>query len=393
MSTNDSLHRRIRDVRREKTIADPDFRFGRRACLVGAVAVATGAIPRWCRGQTPSGDNRVSIDPSALYSPDQIDQSVSAAIDYLVRTQREDGSIADRGHEIAMTSLAIMSMASIGVLPGSSDPRGRAMDRAIEYVLRGDKQDPQGYFGRADSSRMYGHGITTLMLTEILGMGSSVEQNRRIHDALEKAIALILASQKVHKDSQHQGGWRYSPDSRDSDLSITVWQVMALRSANNDGLSVPGEAIEQAVKYLENSFAKVGSRGDRMLGGFAYTPGSNHPTFPMTSAGLLAMQVCGRYDSPMVQAAADWLLSNGPEGSTRFLFYGLYYYAQGMHQYGGRHAETAEKVAIKWLLPTQRGDGAFEGQREERNSGAVYSTAMAVLSLTVRYHYLPIYQR
>ena len=46
------------------------------------------------------------------------------------------------------------------------------------------------------------------------------------------AIDLILRSQKIQKKNQaQQGGWRYSPDSKDADLSVTIWQLMALRSA------------------------------------------------------------------------------------------------------------------------------------------------------------------
>ena len=39
----------------------------------------------------------------------------------------------------------------------------------------------------------------------------------------------------------------YTPDSRDSDLSVTIWQLMALRSAKNAGLQVPGKAISDGL--------------------------------------------------------------------------------------------------------------------------------------------------
>ena len=47
------------------------------------------------------------------------------------------------------------------------------MKHALDYVLLPENQDATGYFGKADGSRMYGHGITTLMLAEMLGMGST----------------------------------------------------------------------------------------------------------------------------------------------------------------------------------------------------------------------------
>lgn len=332
----------------------------------------------------------------STYVADAIDESVQRGIDALLRVQRADGSIADRGHATAMTSLAIMALASIGVTPEPSTTRGRAISRALEFVLHA-KNQARGYFGHHDGSRMYGHGITTLMLTEMLGMGATPLQNLRIHDALTAALQVILASQAVPKPSKLKGGWRYTPDSRDSDLSVSVWQLMAMRSAKNDGLAVPTEAINAAIEYLRNSYTSPINRDGTprdAVSGFAYTPGTHHPSFTMTAAGLLAMQTCGQYDSPLVAGASQWLLEHPPKPNDRFFFYGIYYYSQGMHQFGGDAAATADRLVPELLLPLQAKAGQWVGSRgEERNIGIVYATALAILSLSVRYHYLPIYQR
>lgn len=360
-------------------------------------------VPRrsWMWGALASvmaGNSARSQDNlSSLYVADDIDRAMESGIDFLVSSQRDDGAITDRGHEVAMTALAIMAMASIGTEPLSVSPAGRAMKRAIDFVLDKRNQDMEGYFGARDGSRMYGHGITTLMLTEILGMGATPEQNEKIHQALSDAIELILAAQKLSKSEKLQGGWRYTPTSRDSDLSVSVWQLMALRSAKNDGLDVPGEAIDSALQYLRHSYAspldRDGTPRDK-ISGFSYTPGTYHPSFTMSAAGLLAMQVCGQYDSPLVKGASEWLLQHPPKPSERFFFYGIYYYAQGMHQAGGKYAERADKLVPELLLPMQRTDGAWLARGgEERNVGATYATALSLLSLSVRYHYLPIYQR
>ncbi len=353
-------------------------------------ALSALAAGQSLRAQPPSE----SVD--VLYTPDAIDRAVKAGVEFLVKTQRADGAIADRGHEIAMTSLAIMAMAAIGTQPTPQTRTGRAMQDAIDFVLQPGNQDDEGYFGGGDQSRMYGHGITTLMLTEMLGMGAEPSDNERIHTALVKAIKLILASQAVSKPDKLAGGWRYSPISRDSDLSVSVWQLMALRSAKNDGLDVPGEAIEKAISYLRNSYTspllRDGTPRDK-VSGFSYTPGTHHPTFTMTAAGLLAMQVCGRYDSPLVSGATQWLWNNPPKPRERFFHYGIYYYAQAMHQVGEKYSTMADSLVAKLLTSTQRPDGSWLPQGEERNIGLAYATALSVLSLSVRYHYLPIYQR
>lgn len=356
------------------------------------VGGGTATMPSWERSLFADE----SFDTDSLYLPDRLDQACSRALNFLTKRQRGDGALTDRGHELAITSLAIMAYAAVGVEPAETSQHGRAMRNALDFVLSSKHQEETGYFGSHDGSRMYGHGIVTLMLTEMLGMGATPKQNELIHQRLEKAIRLILSSQAIRKEPKLAGGWRYTPSSRDSDLSVSIWQLMALRSAKNDGMDVPSEAIESAINYLRNSFTGRRSANRQTVGegGFSYTPGQNRPSFTMSSAGLLAMQVCGQYDAPEVKAAADYLLSHGPRVHERYLFYGLYYYAQGMHQKGGKHAAEAAEIVSGLLLPRQRIDGSWVATGgEERNVGLVYSTSLAVLSLSVRYHYLPIYQR
>ena len=337
------------------------------------------------------------VAAESSFAKDEVDAAIEAATRYLVTQQRNDGAITDRQHDTTMTALAIMALASTGNTPSTPSELGEVARKAMAFVLRDDRQDKDGYFGNKDGSRMYGHGIITLMLTEMLGMGADEEQNRQIEARGQRAIDLILSAQKQTKPSQYVGAWRYTPNSNDSDLSVSVWQLMALRSAKNDGLKVPAEAIESAVNYLERSYtSRMDSLGRPIepSAGFSYLPGNSSPSFAMTAAGLLAMQVCGQYDSPLVQGASDWLMEHPPKWDERFFFYGAYYYAQGMHQRGGKHAETADELVKKLLLDKKQPDGSWSAPSgEEAGAGKVYSTCMAILSLSVKYHYLPIYQR
>jgi len=176
-------------------------------------------------------------------------------------------------------------------------------------------------------------------------------------------------------------------------MSVTVWQTMALRAAKNAGLDVPREAIDDAVGYIRRLYAPDSeTRGAVKLGGFGYqTKGREIST---TAEGLLAMQVCGQYDSDEVKGASDRLLKDGVRQGERWFFYTTYYYAQGMYQRGGKHADEAKRLVSDLLLPLQSREGWWEGiNGEERQGGKVYATSMAVLSLSVKNHFLPIYQR
>jgi hypothetical protein len=334
--------------------------------------------------------------PEVSTKRDRVDAAIDRGLAYLLSKQRADGAITEGQNDTALTSLAVMSLASVGTTPAQEDERGKAMARALDYILGAKIQDEEGYFGSHDSSRMYGHGITCLMLTELHGMGVSPEQDAKIDKAARKAIDLILRAQDHPKNPPARGGWRYTPDAVDADLSVSVWQLMALRSAKNDGLDVPQSAIEKAIAYLRRSATSPLDSSGRPLQptcGFAYTPGDTNPQYTMTSAGLLAMQICGQYDSPLVEAASRWLDEHPPKWEDRYFFYGTYYYAQGMYQRGGSQATESAQRVRELLLPNQQDDGAWRGGGEEAGHGGVYATSMAILSLSVKYHYLPIYQR
>ncbi len=364
------------------------------AFLIATVASAT--VAREAAAQATSPNVQPSIASLDLRR-DEVDQAVEKANRFLLTHQRADGAITDRQYDTTMTALSIMSLASAGITPATPSADGVAASKALDFVLQSDRQDKDGYYGNKDGSRMYGHGIISLMLTEMVGMGATAEQDELIEKRCQAAIDLILSAQKQRKPSQYAGGWRYTPNSNDADLSVSVWQLMALRSAKNDGLKVPASAIEEAVVYLQRSYtSRLDSSGKPAdpMAGFSYLPDNNSPSFAMTAAGLLAMQVCGQYESPLVIGAADWLLAHPPKWDERFFFYGTYYYAQGMHQRGGEHAATAEQTVRQFLLGKQDADGSWTAPSgEEAGAGKVYATCMGVLSLSVKYHYLPIYQR
>jgi len=366
------------------------------------VAIITLLSGRQAQAAAPSSADSELPATATDGRKDEVDRAIERGIGFLLKQQHDEGWINHKAEfETAMTSLVLMSLAATGHQPNDPTPEGRSMRRGLAYVLREDRQTSDGYFGHTDASRMYGHGITTLLLTELLGMGQDRQQDALIRARCQKAAELILRAQKTKKRDMFSGGWRYRPDSPDADMSVSVWQVMALRSAHNAGLEVPTEAVDQAVAYFKRSYLVQplpASRPAGPYGGFGYTydPRSKKLSGASPAAGLLAMQVCGRYDAPEVVGTADWLMDNPPKWGPYWgpLFYNLYYFNQGMFQRGGKYGNFAMRHTQELLLKNQRQDGAWESpELHERGTGAVYTTALGVLALAVKYHYLPIYQR
>lgn len=340
-----------------------------------------------------------ALAPSAAFAAGEDDAPVEAALrhalDYILTQQKQDGSITDTGNPHAMTALSLMALGATGHQPTDPDREGEAMRKALDYLLGDNRQRDNGYFG-GDGSRMYGHGIVTLALSEMLGMGVSADQDRRLRKRLNKALELITWAQdrKEKADEEHYGGWRYEPDARDSDLSITIWQLLALRSAKNAGVQVPKSSIDKAVVYVKRAYKPIEDKHDDQKGGACRYQKGRRAEYAAAAAGLVALQVCGLYEGTEVDGSVEFLSNLRPTWDTRYLFYGTYYYAQGLYQRGGPKADEARKTVNALLVPRQDQNGSWQpNDGEERGAGRVYATSMAVLSLAVYQHFLPIYQR
>ena len=103
------------------------------------------------------------------------------------------------------------------------------------------------------------------------------------------------------------------------------------------------------------------------------------------------MQVCGRYDAESVLRTADYLLKEEPRKEDEWFYYGTYYYAQGMAQRGGEYASTAKRLTSEIMLRNQGKDGSWRTRGgQERDAGPVYSTSLALLSLSIHHNFLAI---
>ncbi len=327
------------------------------------------------------------LQPAAIMGGrrQQIDQAIVRALDYLARRQLATGawSSDEMGPSPACTSLAVMAFLAAGHVPGEG-PYALQIERGVNWVLQ--QQRPNGMFADAAThGPMYSHGICTLMLAEVLGM-TSQESSKPIRQALERAVELILIAQDIRKGVRDAGGWRYQPQSSDSDLSVTGWQLLALRAAKNVGCDIPAECIDRAVAYVK----KCAVRGNE---GFSYQPGDG-TTAVRTGTGILCLEICGEHLSAEALGGANFLLRRPLRDHDQFFFYGVYYCTLGMFQIGGRHWELLRDQMEPMVLGQQLPDGRWESQRgEETRPGSIYCTSMSVLALAVEYQYLPIYQR
>jgi prenyltransferase beta subunit len=303
--------------------------------------------------------------------------AVNRALEYLQHSQAPDGAWRARNTKhAAITGLAVMAFLSAGHVPGEGR-YGDTVERGIRWVMA--VQQPSGLIATEGHEMMYHHGICTLMLAEAAGMTND-RLAAEVRKKLQKAVDLILQAQRTR--GRDAGGWRYSPRGDDSDISVTGWQIMALRAAKNLGCDVPPESIARAVDYIQRC-------RDPRTGGYCYQPGSR-VTVACTGTSVLALEICGKeqHGKPELLQAGSFILKYPPWESGH-AFYGTYYCTQAMYQLGDNYWKVYQRRLHEALLGAQRTNGCWDGDGVGRD----YCTAMAVLALTVDYGFLPIYQR
>ncbi len=356
--------------------------------------------------------------PTNVLSDDEwrrVDSAVDRALNWLAARQQKNGGFPtlERGQP-GVTSLCIMAFLSHGHRPGGGQ-FGKRLEHATDFVLHCQKQSGliaataedtpqvtrQGGSGLGTNTA-YNHAISSLLLSEVYGMGQPPEADR-MKAAIKKALAASLAMQRWPKDKEaDKGGWRYldDRDESDSDLSVTGWELMFLRSARNAGFDVPKEAIDDAVAYVRRCYSKE-------YGTFQYwIDRGDGRSRGMAGAGILALAHAGYHGSTEAQNAGAWILKQKFEpynttvkfNSDRILdhyHFAVFSCSQGMYQLGGRNWEKFFPRIVPILLANQQPDGSWpaDSQKWDAPYGSAYTTALVVMTLGTPNQVIPIFQR
>lgn len=312
-----------------------------------------------------------------------LDGSITRGLAWLAQQQSPDGSFsAGRfGKNVAITALACLAFMADGNLPGRG-AYGEQVERGLEYVLNNVSES--GLIVAAGDSHgpMYGHGFAALFLGEIEGMTRGGPDSRlaaRTHEALVKAIRLIEQSQN------DEGGWRYNPVPHDADVSVTICQVMALRSARDAGIETDKAVIDRAVEYVRKC--------QNPDGGFRYQADPGSSGWPRSAAGVATLFYAGIYEDQAIDKGINYLFTEafpgvGDPGRAHY-FYGQYYAVQATYLAGREHWARWWPAIRAELMRQQLDSGAWD----DSTVGINYGTAMALIVLQMPKRYLPIFQR
>ncbi|WDQ16289.1 prenyltransferase/squalene oxidase repeat-containing protein [Rhodopirellula sp. P2] len=376
--------------------------------VAGLIGVAFPATAQDAASVVATSANLSAALPASEWA--RVESSVDEGLKWLASQQAEDGRFpSEEVAQPAVTSLAIMAFLSRGHLPDKG-PYGPQISRAIDFVLS--TQRRRGYFSlqpvlppvghlKPSQTVIYNHSIAGLMLGEVYGMGSG-ERSQRIEEALHRALVFHreVQSRTKAKDSD-QGGWRYGyPESPDaaSDMSVTGWALMFLRSARNAEFNVPKQYFDEGLDFVELCYEPDPSEHEKGI--FRYRPHASQDnpqiTLANTASATLTLILGGRQDHASIPVSVRWFRTrNYPSPwQNNYYYLATYYSSQAMAQVGGETWEQIFPQIAAGLLAEQTDAGAWPlGGSNERRFGSTYSTSLAVLALTPAYGLLPIYQR
>jgi hypothetical protein len=325
------------------------------------------------------------------------EESVERGLAWLARNQYPDGHWSindfpgedppDAGHgsfqsNSAATGLALLAFLGAGYTHQSGEYQD-TVNRGITWLLERQKPNGDLFADETEFVWFYSHGIAAISVCEAYGMTKDI----RLKEPAQKALDFIVESQ--HPEF---GGWRYRPRF-ESDTSVSGWQLMALKSGEMAGLTVPKEAYPKVARWLDSVRSKTSA------GQFSYHP-TRDASPAMTAEGLLMRQYLGarRSDANLI-AGARFLRTRLPDFGQRDAYY-WYYATQVMFHMQGVYWSEWNAGLRDTLVSTQSKDGPSSGswdparptpEKWSKAGGRHYLTCLNLLMLEVYYRHLPLY--
>jgi hypothetical protein len=331
----------------------------------------------------------------AFGGSDATEAAVVRALDWLAKQQEKDGLWRLRGpyvdggsqeNQLAATAMALLAFQGAGNTPS----RGRhaaVVAKGWKGLLA--KQLPDGRFDLSLPSHhaLYAHAQATYALCELVGM----TKDRAFVDQARRSLDYSLAAQADN------GGWRYAPR-EPGDMSVTGWFMMALKSGEIAGLSVPGESLDRISKFLDTVSVDGGTRYGYRVDSPLRPP--TGVTAAVSAEGLLSRQFLGwpRDDRRMATGVEILMAEKFLDFDNDKDAYAWYYITQVVHNVGGE-PWARWNGRMREVVPSQQvakgpESGSWDPALDKWGhiGGRLYMTCFMTYMLEVYYRHMPLYQ-
>ncbi len=318
-------------------------------------------------------------DPSLRFGgviPQEVDTIYERGLAWLAANQQENGDWRSSGQDGAgVTGICLMAFLASG-----EDPNFGRYANNVRRAIRNIVSQQDSTTGYIQSS-MYHHGFAMLALAEAYGAvdeerlwSESGGKAKSLATVLDLAVRCAATSQKNNRF----GGWRYSPEARDSDTSVTGAVLMGLFACRNAGLDVPDETVNTALDYMRRCTGRDGSVA-------YYGTSGMGESMNRSSIATLVLSVGKQKESAEFPMVLKHISSRLEHQERSYPEYFRYYMAQALFQGDYDSWQKWNTAVVRQLHDGQASDGSFPG--------GAYGTGMALLALGLNYRFLPIYER
>ncbi len=290
-------------------------------------------------------------------------------------------------NDVGVSSLALLAFLGAG----HSTTFGKYRDtvrRGVNWLIT--RQRGSGQVG----PHVYHSAIGLMALAEAYAMSPGAPDEARLRAAAQRAANWAVQSQNA------DGSWGYKPNGERSDLSVTGWWVMGIKSAKVAELKVPMSAFQKALQFIERMTASNGMADYMSKNGSRSNKGDR-----MTPVSLTSLQFLGRpRTDAKVRGCAAKSIDDGVPNAGDFDFYRWYYQALGLFQMGveSNYWKQFNGAMKGTLINTQIKTGSFQDKKgswdpEDTISGEAWGrvgqTALGALMLEIYFRYKEVHKQ
>ncbi|PNC17092.1 hypothetical protein CXU22_10670 [Akkermansia muciniphila] len=333
----------------------------------------------------------------------QCEEAVVKSLKWLQKQQNKDGSWGDgpQNYKCAMTGLALLSYLAHCETPLSED-FGDTVLKGISFLVDRGMQSPVISLVPQMNEVSYDHAIATYALCEAYTLCKQMDASTIAN--LERVA--VKAVDQIMKGQNSNGGWAYHYSTRPgahTDLSVTGWNIQALKAAEHGGIKPTRGKIRTAL----NRAAMYCRKTSLSNGLFSYQENGNEPRPSLVGVGVLSLQMCGSGSDGTARRGLDWMLKNTSQpfnwkaGNTTSNLYQHYYGVQAAMNCGGDVWKAYNRAFRDAVLKAQSPDGSFipngfggpggvvQTSQNRHANDRIYRQCLATLMLEVYYRFLP----
>lgn len=333
----------------------------------------------------------------------QCEEAVVKSLRWLQKQQNKDGSWGGGGqnYKCSMTGLALLAYLAHCETP-LSEEFGDSVLKGISFLVDQGMKAPVLSLVPQMNEVSYDHAIATYALCEAYAFCKQMDipSISNLERVTVKAVDRILDGQN------NNGGWAYNYNTRagaHTDLSVTGWNVQALKAAQHGGIKpTKGEirtALRKAAMYCRKTAMPDGL--------FSYQENGKEPRPSLVGVGVLSLQRCGSGSDSAARKGLDWMLKstnkpfNWKANNTTSNLYQHYYGVQAAMNRGGDVWTAYNRAFRDATLGAQASDGSFapngfggpggnvQTSQNRHANDRIYRQCLATLMLEVYYRFLP----